>query len=63
MKIHVHHEGDKLGPLTVDEVRALVIAHKCKVASTGKRNREMMNLEYNSKPKVVAPRHAPHCIW
>ena len=24
MKIHVHHEGDKLGPLTVDEVRALL---------------------------------------
>ena len=24
MKIHVHHEGEKLGPLAVDEVRALL---------------------------------------
>ena len=24
MKIHVHHEGEKLGPLTVEEVRALL---------------------------------------
>ena len=24
MKIHVHHEGEKLGPLTVDEVRTLL---------------------------------------
>ena len=28
MKIHVHHEGDKLGPLTVDEVRALLAEGK-----------------------------------
>ena len=31
MKIHVHHEGEKLGPLAVDEVRALLAEGKLDV--------------------------------